>query len=359
MGKRISIESLRSGATFKNKNLKGQYCLSPFVSVEIGLNGEVHLCNCARWMPMPVGNILQDSLSNILANVTSQAVRASIRDGTYHFCDESRCGIMANQLLNTRDTLPPDVAAIIDDPRQFIMPREIILSGDIVCNLSCPSCRPKVIRKNHHGFRRATEVAEILLANIFAQPTEQEFRLMVSTTGELFASTVLTNLVGGLRSHDFPNLRLKIQTNGLLAPSRWQRLGDMANQVESITVTVDAAEPSTYELLRRGGKWSQLENAMSWLRDKKQHTGMLLHTRMIVQKENYREMRKFYDWSMGYHADTVEYARIMNWQTFADDFVQHDVFDHRNPNFADAQHELTKVAKLPYVLLFGGLHCAQ
>jgi wyosine [tRNA(Phe)-imidazoG37] synthetase (radical SAM superfamily) len=307
-------------------------------------------------MPTAVGNILQDTLQNILANAASRAIRASIRDGTYQYCDESRCGIMANGLLNNRDTLPSDVSALIDDPERFIMPREIVLSGDIVCNLSCPSCRTKVIKKNHHSFKQATEVAQIMVNNIFSMPTEQHMRLMVSTTGELFASTVLMKLVSSLRAKDFPNLKLKIQTNGVLAPSRWHRLGDMADQVESVTVTVDAAQPDTYELLRRGAKWHQIQTAMSWLKQKKTENGMLLHTRMIVQAENYQQMQLFYNWSRAHGADTIELARIMDWQTFDDAFWNHDVFDPRHPESQQAQLELQKVAKLPGVLLFGGLH---
>lgn len=179
---------------------------------------------------------------------------------------------------------------------------------------------------------------------------------MVSTTGEIFASTVLMKMVAGISGLDFPNLKLKLQTNGILAPKRWSKLGDMADRVESVTVTVDAAQAPTYEQLRRGAKWHQIQSAMSWLQERKRSHGVRLHTRMIVQRENFLEIEQFYHWSMAYDVDIVEYARIMDWQTFGDSFLYHDVFDPRHDLFLTAQKELAKVAKLSNVLLFGGLH---
>lgn len=340
---------------FAAKQLQGKICLSPYVSAEIGLEGNVRLCGCAEWMPTTVGNILQESLIEILSKPLSQEIRASIRDGTYQFCNEQRCGIMANDLLNTRDNIPPAVAKIIDDPSQFLLPREIVLAGDMVCNLSCPSCRTEVIKKNHGAASRDKEVANTIAANLFSQPTDQELRLFLSTTGELFASRTLMTLVSNLDPDHLPNLRLKIQTNGVLMPARWHRLGRMQDRVESVTVTIDAARPDTYEQLRRGAKWHQIVEAMSWLAEKKQTSGIKLHTRMIVQQSNYREIEEFYNWSMSFGTDIVEYSRILDWGTFDGRFFDHDVFDHRHPEYRAAMNELAKVRQFDNAYRFGGL----
>lgn len=340
---------------FAAKQLQGKICLSPYVSAEIGLEGNVRLCGCAAWMPTVVGNIMDESLTKILSNTLSQEIRTSIRDGTYQFCNEQRCGIIANNLLNTRDNLPHAVAKIIDDPSQFLLPREIILAGDLVCNLSCPSCRTKVIKKNHPTASRDNEVAKIIAANLFSEPTDQELRLLLSTSGELFASRTLMTLVSTLDPDKLPNLRLKIQTNGVLMPSRWHKLGRMQDRVESITVTIDAARPDTYERLRRGAQWHQIVDAMTWLAEKKHTSGIKVHARMIVQQSNYREIEEFYNWSMNHGADIVEYSRILDWATFGSEFLDHDVFDQRHPAFHDAMNELAKVRQFDNVLRFGGL----
>lgn len=344
-----------SPQVFATKQLQGKICLSPYVSAEIGLEGNVRLCGCAAWMPTVVGNIMEESLTDILSNALSQEIRASIRDGTYQFCDEQRCGIIANDLLNTRDNLPQAVSKIIDDPSQFLLPREILLAGDIVCNLSCPSCRTKVIEKNHRTAARDNEVANIIAANLFSQPTDQELRLFLSTSGELFASRTLMTLVSTLDPSQLPNLRLKIQTNGVLMPSRWHKLGRMQDRVESVTVTIDAARPETYERLRRGARWHQILHAMSWLAERKQTHNIKVHTRMIVQQSNYQEIEDFYHMSMIKGADIVEYCRITDWHTFGSSFLEHDVFDNRHPEFLSARNELAKVQQFDNVYRFGGL----
>lgn len=352
------VQDSRSRAppkVFAAKQLQGKICLSPYVSVEIGIEGEVRLCGCAAWMPTTVGNILEQSLTEILSSALSQEIRASIRDGTYQFCDEQRCGIMANDLLNSRDRLPPAVAKIIDDPSQFLWPREIILAGDMVCNLSCPSCRTEVIKKNQRAYSRDVEVAKIIANNLFGKPTDQEMRLFLSTSGELFASRTLMTLVSNLDPEQLPNLRLKIQTNGVLMPARWYQLGRMQDRVESITVTIDAARPKTYETLRRGARWHQIVDAMTWLSQKKQTSGIRVHARMIVQQLNYREIEEFYHWSRSHGADIVEYSRILDWGTFGRGFLDHDVFDPQHPEYQDAINELAKVRHFDNVYRFGGL----
>jgi MoaA/NifB/PqqE/SkfB family radical SAM enzyme len=162
-------------------------------------------------------------------------------------------------------------------------------------------------------------------------------------------------LVSNLDPVQLPNLRLKIQTNGVLMPSRWHRLERMQDRVESVTVTIDAARPDTYERLRRGAQWHQIVNAMSWLAKKKQTSGIKVHTRMIAQQSNYLEIEEFYNWSMSHNADIVEYSRILDWGTFNGRFFDHDVFDHRHPEYRNAMNELAKVNHFDNVYRFGGL----
>lgn len=348
-------QSRPSPKIFAAKKLHGKICLSPYVSAAIGLDGSVRLCGCESWMPTVVGNIMEESLIDILSNSLSQEIRASIRDGTYQFCDETRCGIIANDLLNTRDNLPHTVTKIIDDPKQFLLPRDILLAGDVVCNLSCPSCRTEVIKKNHRRSLRDTEVANIIATNLFSQPTDQNLRLVLSTSGELFASLTLMTLVSSLDPEQLPNLLLKIQTNGVLMPSRWHRLGRMQDRVESVTVTIDAARPETYERLRRGAQWHQIVHAMTWLAEKKQTHGIKVHARMVVQQANYQEIEEFYHWCMGLNVDIVEFTRILDWATFGDRFLNHDVFDPQHPEYHAARNELAKVQQFDNVYRFGGL----
>lgn len=343
-----------------NKNLAPKICLSPFIMVSIQPNGSVSLCGCWAWQPSSVGNVFHDTLPNILANEYSRAIRASIISGSYEYCDDSKCGILINDSLNTPHNVPPAVAELLDDSAKWIMPYEIHLAGDETCNLSCPSCRQQVKINTAEEARRNEQIGEMLTHNIFAHPTDQYIKLMVSTSGEIFASPLLLKFVSGISVQDFPNLHLHLQTNGLLAPQRWHRLGDMQQRVSRITVTIDAATAGTYERLRRGGRWSDIVEAMTWIGQKKRENGMQLHTRMVVQSDNWREIEQFYHDSVGYGADMIEYTRILDWGTMGQQgFREADVLDPRHADFSSARNALRQIQNWPGVHFMGGAHPDQ
>lgn len=356
MSKYKSIWIQKPLARFPAKNLPDQICLSPFVSMSVGLNGGVTLCGCSGWMPSEVGSLLNNSLDEILANAGSTSIRQSILDGTYDFCNEATCGILKHNQLGSKTMFDDQVQQLFANASSYIMPREIFIAGDITCNLSCPSCRTHITKNSKENQAQLERLGKILQSNLFCTPTDQVIRLHISTSGELFASPMLLAFVNDIPVDDFPRARLDIQTNGLLVPQRWHRLGSMQDRVDSITVTVDAARPDTYERLRRGGTWVDIQAAMSWIADKKLQNNMKFKTRMVVQHDNFEEMLEFYNMCKSFGVDVVEYTRISNWATYSqDDFKNIDVFDPIHVRYPQAQQCLDQIKNLPGVFLHGGL----
>ena len=341
---------------FPPKQFAGKICLSPFVSVEVTYTGQVRLCGCAAWMPATVGNLFDNSIGELLSSALAQDIRRSIGDGSYRYCDADTCGIIRSNGLNDIDNIPQSVQWQLEDSQRWVMPHEIFFAGDVTCNLSCPSCRTEVQLTTEDERERQEELGQRLKQNLFSSPTDQTIRLHLSTSGELFASPMLLRFVNGIRSEDFPNLKICIQTNGLLMPHRWHRLGAMTDHVEKITITVDAARGDTYEKLRRGGSWRDMQHTLAWTQAQCAKQGIKLHLRMIAQLDNYKEIVEFYDMAHDFGADCVEYARIHNWGTFSiEQFFALDVFDNLHPQYTEAQEQLNQVRNQPDVLLFGGL----
>lgn len=341
---------------FSKKSFQGKICLSPYVSVAIDTQGNVFLCGCVSWMPTVVGNVFKQPLDQILSNSISQDIRRSIADGSYEYCNENTCGVINSGQLNPVDLVPQDVLPLIGDYTKYKMPNEIVLAGDQTCNLSCPSCRTGIIKNSELEHERNLKLGQLLMKNIFSQPSDADMRLHVSTSGELFASPMLTSFVSSIPAKDFPNLRLCIQTNGIMVPHNWHKLGDMQNRVSRITVTVDAARPDTYVVLRRGGTWEKVTRAMEWIRHKKTENGMKYILRMVVQQNNYSEIVEFYEMAKRYDVDLIEYTRISNWGTFThEEFKFHDVFEQSHPEYHRAQEQLDQVKLKPDVFIHGGL----
>jgi len=304
-------------------------------------------------MPTTIGNLFQTSLQDLLQSTLAQDIRQSIINGSYEYCNEKTCGVINNNQLNSIDTVPDNVIPLLADSKKFILPYEIVIAGDLTCNLSCPSCRTRVIKTSPEQFEKQQQLGKILSQNIFTTPTDQKITLALSTSGELFASAMLLSFVRSIDFDKFPNVSLKVQTNGLLCERNWYKLGSAQDIVKHLTITFDAARAETYEALRRGGTWKELMAAMKFLSNKKRDTGMIFNTRMVVQQQNYQEMLEFYNLSLEHGADQVEFVRLSNWNTYGSDFLKQDVLNQQHPEFLQAQHMVKQVSNLPITWLAG------
>ena len=341
---------------FPPKNLKGKYCLSPFVQVNIIGNGGVGICGCDSWQPTLVGNIFKDSLQDLLSGTVAQKIRESIIDGTYIYCHPDRCGILRSNSLNEYETLPTDVKWAVEDPSRFLTPRHIVLSMDDTCNLWCHSCRHAVRKNTDENKEKQKILSSIVSKNLFGTPTDDYLELTLDASGDVFSSPFLLDFLNNIPSKDFPNLNIDLLSNGLLCEDRWHRMGDMQNHVKKITISYDAACAETYEVLRRGGKWSQLMQSLEWLKNKKDENGMKFNARMVVQKENYKEMLDFYKLSKSFNCDSVQFQRIVNWGTFSnDEFNQIDICAEQSEFYHDLIANLKSVINLPDTEFWHGI----
>lgn len=357
----MSVSSLRP-LIFSKKQLTGLYCHDPFMTFNIDVQGNVHLCLCSGWQPISIGNIFESTIEELLSSPLATNIRASIIDGSYMYCNESTCSLLSDTLkggksLLPREHAPPDLIPLFDDPTKYIIPRQISIAGDLTCNLSCPSCRKKVIKPGPENKDRFLYLGNVLAKNLFSVPTDKPITLLLSTSGELFASTMLLNFLNSIKKSDFPNLTLDIQTNGLLCEKNWHKLKEFTTSINKITITADSCRPGVYETLRRGGTYPELIKAMEFLSKKKKETGMKFHVRMVIQNQNYQEAQEFYDFAKKYDADLVEYIRLQMWwgARTAEEHVAEDVFDLTHPNYADACNILSRVKQLPDTWMAGGL----
>jgi uncharacterized Fe-S cluster-containing radical SAM superfamily protein len=334
--------------TFPIKDFKGQYCIEPFVMIEVNLLGDVGLCGCADWMPTVIGNLTQNTLTEMLSSPLAKKIRQSIIDGSFVYCNEKLCGVINSNILNTIDTAPPEITALFDDASKFEMPHKISFHGDDTCNLSCPSCRTKVKKTPIDKQKEQQHILKIMADNLLSVPSNRKIVLETSGTGDVFASPALLGFLNSIDINKFPNLELDIGTNGLLCEQNWHKLGNLQSKVHKITVSIDAAQASTYEKIRRGGEWKNILSAMKFLQNKKHTQDIILHTRMILQQQNYLEIEPFYQLCRQFDVDLVEYARLTNWNTWSiDEFQYHDVFDILHPEYKLAKAEILKVKNLP------------
>lgn len=325
---------------FKQKNLKNLYCLDPFTTVNIDINGNVRLCSCATWLPTIVGNINLNTIEEILNSELAHQIRQSIRNGTYEYCNENKCGtINNNRLLTVNEISKNDgidnlqsTYSRVFDPTVVEMPRCITLEGDLICNLSCPSCRTSVISESDEKKNKKITVVNKVSENLFSSKDPRSITIYLSLAGELFASPMMLNFMEHFPIDRYPAVEFKIQTNGLLVKRRWNKITHLKQNIFNITVTADSQVPSTYEKLRRGGKFNDLLENLEFLKQQKQELGFEFVLRMVLQNDNALEIDDFFNFAMKYDIDIVEYQFIQNQGTFSpSEYDSVNVMNHNHP----------------------------
>jgi wyosine [tRNA(Phe)-imidazoG37] synthetase (radical SAM superfamily) len=178
------------------------------------------------------------------------------------------------------------------------------------------------VRINHPDgpdFEFRKKLQERLLEPYLSEPTEQPFTLSITGSGDPFASKVFRELLYTLDGGRFPNMRINLQTNGvLLTPRNWQRMHRIHSNITAIFISFDAGTESTYGIIRRGGHWGHLLQNCARLGELRER-GEIRHLRFdfVAQAANFREMAAFVKLSRELGADRAYFSKLLNWGTWS------------------------------------------
>jgi MoaA/NifB/PqqE/SkfB family radical SAM enzyme len=303
--------------------LKGRFCPNPFRQLDVYENGETYLC-CSSWLPTPAGNLHRQRLEEVWNSEKAQSVRAGILDGSFRHCNHGVCPAIQEDSLPTLEQARRDPALrdIIDHQRTRMpeLPLFINLCNDASCNLWCPSCRTH--RINHTDGDTLAQLRALqneIKRAMFARPSARYFHVNVTGSGDPFASRIFREFLFELNGGDFPNLRINLQTNGvLLTPKNWRRMQRIHKNIDTVLVSFDAARPETYAITRRGGHWPTLLDNVRALGEFRRREE-LGHLRLdfVVQQANYREMPAFVRLAESLGADCASFSKILDWGTWS------------------------------------------
>ncbi len=300
--------------------LAGKICTKPFEQVDV-LENSTHLC-CASWLRTSVGDMNAGDWRAVWNSAEAQAIRESIHDGSYRFCNKSACPYIQSDALVPAEALREQSAFwrdLLDAAATTVNrgPRVVNLAYDRTCNLSCPSCRTERFAADE----QLREKFDALQRDTILPLLEHARLVFVTGSGDPFASKNFRRLMKELTPEAYPDLRFQIMTNGMLfTPQQWAEFPSLHRRVAMLKISVDAAAGPTHELLRRGARWPVVTRNMAF-------AGELLAAGEIdnfelvftVQQENYREMGDAVDLAKTIGARQIWFGRITNWGTFGDE----------------------------------------
>ncbi len=326
------------------EDLSRRFCAKPFEYFSVHQEGEVSCC-CRGWLPKNIGSLQTNEFMDVWNSDAAQEIRASILDGTFKYCRTKQCPLIGNNTLPYReDVSDPDLKEIIENGLTVLKkkPKNMNLAYDRSCNLSCPSCRTEpIMLKKGSEYDRKKQLQDRLLAD----GLDDAEMLIVTGSGDPFASELYRTLLATLDSEQYPKLKVHLITNAqLFTPQIWEKWHKIHKSIKGVQISIDAASEETYRILRRGGEFKRLLVNLEFVRSLK-NKGILdwVSIEFVVQEKNYKEMKDFVKLGKSFDFDRVGFAGIRNLGTYGDEFHLEAVHISSHPKY----HELLEVLKDP------------
>lgn len=303
----------RHGQDGPSADLSDRFCESPFVKFETLMDGTVAPC-CSIWTQQRLGSLDGQTFEQIWNSASSQAMRASILDGSYRYCNKLRCSMIIDDELPKRDEVTdPALRAVIEEGRTELAegPRWLFLAHDVTCNLACPSCRGGILAADEAQERRF----EVIQRDVF-QPllnAEGEVLISVSGQGDPWSSPHYRSILRYMSDHDV-NAKLNIHTNALLmSEGRWAQYPGLEKYRAIVDVSIDSCTPWVYEVVRRPGTWAKLYPNLQFIARKRAADEFAeFHLNATIQLDNYHEMPALIELAKTLGADSMRLYMMQN-----------------------------------------------
>ncbi len=287
-----------------NKNLNiYKRCPRPFDTILIDKNGSCYACECQAWLPQSIGNLQIQSLENIIESDTHKHLQQSIIDKTYRYCNNKQC----SYLLNAFDDKPAWAAEI-----PLVQIKHIRLAIDDSCNLKCPSCRTKLIfHKKGSQFKKGILFADKI--NDWLSTHSKPIQVHIGSDGDPFASHVYRHFMEHTPKSSMTQYSLL--TNGLMFKDFHLRVPHIIQNLTKLGVSIDGATKETYEKLRLGGKWDNINRNLECIAELKQQHNFKFELHMVVQKDNWQEIPTMIELGKQLGTDKIYFNKIQDWNT--------------------------------------------
>jgi 2-polyprenyl-3-methyl-5-hydroxy-6-metoxy-1,4-benzoquinol methylase/wyosine [tRNA(Phe)-imidazoG37] synthetase (radical SAM superfamily) len=246
------------------------------------------------------------------------------------------------------------------DIKQYMdkSPRELMMTHDNSCNISCPSCRTHTIiatRKESMEYDR--------LVPVFLGLVKDADRLIVSGSGDPFASKHFRRLLRALagKESEFYGrvelpaaFRINLMTNGLLFTRETYEEFGLAGRIGIISLSMDSCEKESFEKIRRGSIWEDLVKAIEFIKTiRRENDQLVLISYFTVQTANFRQIPSFIDFCRSHNFQHVQLNMIRNFGSLSpEEFARDNIGNPEHPEF-DEFLEIMTSPKLadPFLIL--------
>lgn len=309
--------------------LKNFGCTIPFKHIEIHTSGAVSAC-CHTWLPAWVGNLLTDSVDDVINNGIRKQIQDLMKEGDFRCCND-HCPQLNSFMSGSKDYW--DIVPLETfDERLKTDPMNVGFSYDVSCNLQCPSCRDDLIvwrpddpeDVNGQRIKVIHEKVKVLIDRLLLE--HPIVKLNITGSGDAFASPLYWEYLLELASKPVPeNLRIQLKTNGvMMTEENLLKIKSLWPIIDYVEVSVDAATEETYKIVRKNGNFKRLKNNLEFF-DNLVANGEFpsmwnWQTNFIVQRDNYKELKDFVDWQLTFKSKQKIWTNLLaQWHHIPDE----------------------------------------
>lgn len=298
-------------------NLKKYICIKPFSQLILF---NPFYCTCCASFLEPIAKVSYSDyhIENIWNSKQLCDFRKSIIDGTYQYCDEKYCpykkgillGNQCSYFISNDKQNNSQLNEIVNVDNGSIKkgPSHLTISFDDSCNLHCIMCRKESISEKSE---RLEKITNYLCNGIFPDLERIDF----DGAGEVFFSKYYLRVLKSINSERFPALKnILIRSNGVLfTEEKWNEMSNIHNYNIEIAISIDAAKKETYDRIRLNGDFQKVCDNLYWLSEKRKNNDIkYFQVDFCVQRENFREMKEFIDFSNNYNVDKISFQKLFS-----------------------------------------------
>jgi len=261
-----------------NNTLDTRPCKIPFENIEIYEKGTSYPC-CPGFLKYrkPLGYIGKQSFDEVWNGELFNDLRQRVLKGDFSKCKRDIC---CNYTPCSADEIPADYTK---------GPKEIKICYDYECNYNCITCRDKVIINTPEQLKIYNEV---YLPKIM-EAAKNARMVHVTLTGDALFSRHSKSLMQKM-VEKYPNIKLSIYTNGYYLEEKYLTDLGIQNNIDGVSVSVDAAKRETYKKILRTDAFDLVINNIRQMSEwKKQGRIDWITMNFVVHLMNYKEMPAF------------------------------------------------------------------
>lgn len=260
------------------------FCKQIYEYIEINHIGDVRMC-CEHWCSgYTIGNILENSLDEILAGEKYKTFAKQFEEQNFTYCDLNVCPLKVSCSDEEYDKKYNECTSRTS--------KILRINFDSGCNLRCIFCREIFIKSDTRKVKKLLDKIREMLPYM----DENEWTISIDGSGEVFTSKHHLEFIKEV-ADNYPKIKFSIITNGVLASKEvFEKLG-IEDRLNCVEISVHACRKSTYDKMIICGDFKLVKKNLEYISELKRAGKFhYLFVNFAVNSINYKEMEKFAKW---------------------------------------------------------------